>query len=127
MSFEQERAEKIVYFRAQAEQYNFTREFSRAMEFYVRAGLLGDRDSIQEVCDKLRSGYGMSYNYDEVFRCMKVGAEAGILDAMLELAVCYGSGIGTEVDHEQALIWLKKCAEGGSKEAREKLKSYGQQ
>ena len=123
MSYEQERADKIEFFRAQAEQYNFTREFSKAMEFYIRAGLLGDLDSIREVCGKVRAGYGMSYNYDEFFRCMKTGAEAGIVEAMLELASCYASGCGTEVNHEQVIYWLKKAADAGSKEAKEKLKA----
>lgn len=120
-NYEKERAEKIEFFRAQAEQYNFTREFNKAMEYYIRAGLLGDRDSIEEVCAKVRSGYGMSYNYDEFFRCMKVGADMGITEAMIELAICYGSGMGTEADHEQVVYWLEKAAAAGSKEAKKKL------
>ena len=111
MDFEQQKKDKIKYFRAQAEQYNFTREYSKAMEFYIRAGLLGDLESIQNACDKLRSGYGMSYNFNEIFRCMKVGAEAGLVDAMAELAICFGSGLGTAVDQEKARFWMKKAAE----------------
>lgn len=100
---------KIEYFRAQAAQYHFTREYSKAMEFYVRAGILGDRDSIVEVCKKLRSGYGMSYNYNELFRCMLVGAERyGIPEAMAELARCYQSAIGTVKNTEKAKEWLQR-------------------
>lgn len=101
--------DKIEYFRAQAAQYHFTREYSKAMEFYVRAGILGDESSIVEVCEKLQSGYGMSYNYNELFRCMLVGAERyGLPAAMLELARCYQSGIGTVPNQERAREWLER-------------------
>lgn len=109
MDNEKSLRDKIEYFRAQAEQYHFTREYSRAMEFYIRAGILGDRDSIVEVCSKLRSGYGMSYNYNELFRCMLVGAERyGIPEAMAELARCYQSGIGTVTNRQKAEEWLRR-------------------
>lgn len=104
---------KIEYFRAQAEQYHFTREYSKAMEFYVRAGILGDRHSIIEVCEKLRGGYGMSYNFNELFRCMLVGAERyEIPEAMAELARCYQSGIGTVKNRKKAEEWLQRSGLG---------------
>ena len=124
MDKEQARAERLEYFRSQAQEYNFTREYSKAMTYYIRAGLLGDLDSIREVCGKLKSGYGMSYNYDELFRCMEIGAKAGIADAMYELAVCYSSGIGTEIDREQAMHWYSEGAKAGSAEAKRSLKAY---
>lgn len=124
MDFEEMRQEKIEYFRAQAEQYHFTREYGRAMLFYVRAGLLGDLDSVQEVCDKLKSGYGMSYNYDEIFRCMEIGAKAGIADAMYELGVCYSNGLGTEVDIPQAMHWFSEGAEAGNEAAKLSMRAY---
>lgn len=124
MDYAEQKQQKLEFFKAQAQQYNFTREYSKAMEFYIRAGLLGDLESIQEACEKLRSGYGMSYNYNEIFRCMKIGAEAGLVDAMLELSICYGSGIGTEVDSKKALYWTKKGAQTANKQALERLKAY---
>lgn len=111
---------KIEYFRAQAEQYHFTREYSKAMEFYVRAGILGDRDSIIEVCEKLRSGYGMTHNYNELFRCMLVGAERyGIPEAMVELARCYQSAIGTVRNAGKAKEWLQRAGMGLETEEEE--------
>lgn len=113
MDNEKSLRDKIEYFRAQAEQYHFTREYSKAMEFYIRAGILGDRDSIVEVCGKLRSGYGMSYNYNELFRCMLVGAERYALpEAMAELARCYQSGIGTVENKAKAQEWLARSGLG---------------
>ena len=103
------RQEKIEYFLAQAQQYHFTREYSKAMEFYIRAGLLGDKGAIRGVCEKLHNGYGMSYNEEELFRCMLTGAKQyGILEAMRKLARCYESGIGTEKNQEFADFWLEK-------------------
>ena len=101
--------EKIEFFLAQAQQYHFTREYSKAMEYFIRAGILGDEDTIRGVCEKLHSGYGMSYNYEELFRCMLTGAKKyEIPEAMRELARCYESGIGTEKNQELADYWLEK-------------------
>ncbi len=109
MDYARSLQEKIEFFRAQAAQYHFSREYAKAMEFYVRAGILGDRDSVAEVCRKLRSGYGMSCNYNELFRCMLVGAvKFEMPEAMAELARCYQSGIGTVVNRKKAAEWLER-------------------
>lgn len=124
MDFAQQKEQKIEQFRAQAQQYHFTREYSKAMTFYVRAGLLGDRESIEQACYNLKSGYGMSYNYDEIFRCMLIGAKMGIADAMYELGVCYSSGLGTAVDEAEAMHWFSEGAKAGNEDAVRSLRTY---
>lgn len=124
MDISQAKAEKIEYFLAQAEQYNFTREYNKAMNYYVRAGLLGDINSIREVCRKLKSGYGMPYSGEELYRCMWIGARAGIADAMYELGVCFSSGIGVDRDPVQAMHWFSEGAAAGSEEAKNSLRAY---
>lgn len=124
MDIQRQREEKIEFFKAQAQQYNFTREYSKAMAFYVRAGLLGDRDSIILVCERLKSGYGMSYNYEEIYRCMLVGAREGIADAMYELGVCYSTGLGVEPDTAEAMHWFSEGAKAGSEDAKNSLRTY---
>lgn len=118
------RQEKIEFFLAQAQQYNFTREYSKAMTYYVRAGLLGDMQSIQEVCIRLKNGYGMSYNFEEIYRCMLVGAKLGIADAMYELGVCYSTGLGVEQDTVEAMHWFSEGAKAGSEDAKNSLRTY---
>ncbi len=124
MDIQKQREEKIEYFKAQAQQYNFTREYSKAMTFYVRAGLLGDRDSIILVCERLKSGYGMSYNFEEIYRCMLVGAKEKIADAMYELGVCYSNGLGVEQDMTEAMHWFSEGAKAGSEDAKNSLRTY---
>lgn len=124
MDIEKQRAEKIEFFKAQAQQYHFTREYSKAMTFYIRAGLLGDEDSIRLVCDRLKEGYGMSYNFEELYRCMVVGAKAGIADAMYELGVCYSTGLGVEQDIAEAMHWFSEGAKAGSEDAKNSLRTY---
>ena len=54
----------------------------------------------------------------------KEQAKAGIADAMYELAVCYSSGIGTEIDREQAMHWYSEGSKAGSAEAKRSLEAY---
>ncbi|MFW1952645.1 tetratricopeptide repeat protein [Acinetobacter beijerinckii] len=46
-------------------------------------------------------------------------AEQGYANAQIRLAQMYFDGIGTEIDHEQALIWIKKAADQGDSQAFE--------
>ena len=124
MDKEKAKAEKILFFRSQAQEYHFTREYNKAASFYIRAGLLGDLESIRTICLRMKNGYGMGYNFDEFFRCMQIGANAGIADAMYELGVCYSNGIGTEPDTKEAMHWFSEGAKAGSKEARRSFWSY---
>ncbi len=124
MDIQRQREEKIEFFKAQAQQYNFTREYSKAMTFYVRAGLLGDCEAIRLVCGQLKSGYGMSYNFEEIYRCMLVGARAGIADAMYELGVCCSTGLGVEQDTAEAMHWFSEGAKAGSEDAKNSLRAY---
>lgn len=122
--WQKQKEEKIEALRAQAQQYNFTREYSKAMTYYIRAGLLGDLESIRIVCDNLGNGYGMSYDYDELYRCMKIGAKNGVADAMYELGVCYSCGLGTDIDPSEAMHWFSEGAKAGSKAAKRSLRAY---
>lgn len=125
MDFKKQKQEKIEFFLDQAEQYDFSREHAKAMIYYIRAGLLGDERAIRIVCNNVKTGYGLSYNYDEFFRCMKIGAENyRIADAMYELGVCYSSGIGTEKNEAEAMHWFSEGAMAGSKAAKRSLRTY---
>ncbi|PVU91656.1 hypothetical protein BB559_004037 [Furculomyces boomerangus] len=53
--------------------------------------------------------------------CSKA-AEQGLLRAMFGMGYYYDIGIGVEKDQEKAIYWYRKAADGGSKEAIERLK-----
>ncbi len=125
MDYKQQRQEKISFFLDQAEQYDFSREHAKAMIYYIRAGLLGDEGAIRTVCNNVKNGYGLSYNYEEFFRCMLIGAEQfHNPDAMYELGVCYSSGIGVEKSEAEAMHWFSEGSKAGSREATRSLRTY---
>jgi hypothetical protein len=62
--------------------------------------------------------------YDEAYQLFKKAAENGNLDAMGWLASCYSEGLGTKKDDGMALFWLKKAADGGSRDAAEVIARY---
>ena len=43
----------------------------------------------------------------------KRAAEAGNVESMLNLAICYGTGIGVLEDAKQYQMWLQRAAEAG--------------
>ncbi|MGR0306935.1 tetratricopeptide repeat protein [Acinetobacter beijerinckii] len=50
-------------------------------------------------------------------------AEQGHANAQIRLAQMYFDGMGTEIDHQQAFIWIKKAADQGDSQAFEWLKA----
>jgi TPR repeat protein len=48
-------------------------------------------------------------------------AEQGFTEAMILLAEQYQKGIGTNIDLQQAKLWLLKAGHNGNKEAMEML------
>lgn len=57
------------------------------------------------------NGYLVECNLEQAFAFDKNAAEGGILAAMLSLANCYESGLGTAVDKVKAVEWYEKSAE----------------
>lgn len=56
-------------------------------------------------------GYLVERNLEMAFNYYKNAAEGGITEAMLSLANCYESGLGTAVDKVKAVVWYEKSAE----------------
>lgn len=54
----------------------------------------------------------------EYSQALKRQAEAGDMKAQFDLALCYHSGAGIDVDNETAHLWLKKASIQGHAEAR---------
>ena len=65
---------------------------------------------------------GLSYkkvkNYKEAFKCFKISAEIGNIDAMYYLGHLYNDGLGVDKSKELAKKWYQKSADGGKEKAK---------
>lgn len=59
--------------------------------------------------------------YPEIFRLVKESAESGNADAQFKLGESYHSGLGTEVDFQQAKYWYEKAIAQGNPAAMNNL------
>lgn len=103
------------------------KDLVKAKELYERAlkhgGLLkGMEDDAREVLGKLNSTLNASSallaTQEEKFQSYMSTANAGDVDAMVEVAHCYQIGYGCEKSNEEALSWNRKAAELGNPEAQ---------
>lgn len=65
--------------------------------------------------------YLESLDYPEAFKCLKKAADAGIGEAMYELAKLYESGLGVRYSREEAITWYQKCYEADCEKSNESL------
>ena len=57
-------------------------------------------------------------NYKEAFKCFKISAEIGNIDAMYYLGHLYNDGLGVDKSKELAKKWYQKSADGGKEKAK---------
>ena len=62
--------------------------------------------------------------YEKAFSLLRQGAELGDAQAMCALGVCYGQGIGTELNATEGLNYIRKAAEAGDAQAQLILSSH---
>jgi len=60
-------------------------------------------------------------NFEKAFSWMLKAAKTGVIPAQFEASKMYVTGIGTDVNYNQGVYWLKKAAEGGNLSAMEVL------
>jgi uncharacterized protein len=53
-------------------------------------------------------------DFKKAFPWMLKAAKTGVIPAQFEVSKMYVNGIGTEVNYNQGVFWLRKAAEGGS-------------
>ena len=70
-------------------------------------------------------GSGVPKNHEIVFRLAQQSAKSGLYDAQRSLGYCYYVGIGTPVDRERGVYWLKAAARNGDEESKNVLKLIG--
>jgi TPR repeat protein len=60
-------------------------------------------------------------NFEQAFSWMLKAAKTGVIPAQFEASKMYIAGIGTDVNNNQGVYWLRKAAEGGNLSAMEVL------
>lgn len=63
---------------------------------------------------KNKGAYREVHDYPTAFANMKVAAESGNFGAQQSLGCLYAGGIGTAVDNDKAIYWLKRSLENGN-------------
>jgi TPR repeat protein len=69
------------------------------------------------------TGTGLTRDYSEAARWVRMAAEQGYARAQLDLAYLYEQGKGVPVDYTAAYIWYKAALSRGEKRAGAQLKS----
>jgi hypothetical protein len=70
----------------------------------------------------VRGEGGVKEDLPTAFGLFKGAAEQGFADAQFDLAYMYLQGLGTKLDREEGVAWLKKAADQGHPEAKKLLK-----
>ena len=78
----------------------------------------GDAGAMFDVADAyFYGGSGVEKDMSQFFAWTKKAADAGLPEAMLNLAIAYKDGVGVEKDMSQFSAWTKKAADAGLPEA----------
>jgi len=95
-------------------------DFERAVLYDTIAAEKGYSPSMNNLGSTYYSTEGYT-DGDKAFYWYEKGAEAGDIDAMNGLGVCYLDGVGTATDIDQALHWLGEAAERNNPYAHNNL------
>ena len=89
-------------------------DYDEANQHLKIAADKGNMDAIKLYSSHLIHDYNDDYTMaSEGVKYAKIAAMHGDTDAMWDLGVCYGSGIGTEADSKESFKWTLMAAERG--------------
>ncbi|KAI7897267.1 uncharacterized protein EV154DRAFT_597651 [Mucor mucedo] len=98
-----------------------TQSYAKAMEYFLKAGT---SDAFNKIGDMYKYGYGVNIDFEEAFRWYSKCAQCidnhdVSEDGLLNLAVMYIEGLGTSVNIELAMLYLKKSLRYGNYKAQD--------
>jgi TPR repeat protein len=98
-------------------------DYHQAVGYFRRAALRGHIVAARYLAEAYDFGdsRGEGRNPRRAVFWYKRAAEAGDLDAMQNLGICYERGQGVRRNHQTALLWLRRAAVRGSEPAAEQL------
>lgn len=105
--------------------YGVQRDTLEALQWYRKAAELG----VTEAAFKLGLYYAGTANYSQALRYYQQAADKDHPEATYNLAMLYfnGQGLGTPVNRDLAMHWLREAAHGGDTTAQQALKAMGEQ
>lgn len=89
------------------------RDLQRARHWFEQAAAGGSADARYALARMLRRGESGEQRPDLAFETLRVAAEQGHPLSMMDLALCYSTGIGTVRDEPAALSWFVRAGEAG--------------
>lgn len=107
--------------------YASTGNYGQALKYYRQAADKDHPEAIYNLGMLYFNGQGAGRDLRTAFVLLKRAATLGVVDAQFNLALCYGKGLGTPVNRDMALHWLREAARGGDASARQALKTMGLQ
>lgn len=92
-------------------------DYRQAMQWYLKAANLGDRDAMNNIGALYSSGHGVAINYREALKWYRKSAALGNRTAMNNIGFAYDVGHGVAIDDVEAVRWYRKSAEAGNPDA----------
>lgn len=98
----------------------------QAFLLYKKAGEAGVADALAgEGNLLLMGGAGVDKDENQGAQLIQKGADAGSSLCMFLLGQCYENGTGVAKNHQEAVLWYRKSAQGGNRQAAEWCKQKG--
>ena len=107
--------------------YYEMKDYKQAWHWMNEAANRGDSFAYFRLFFFYKYGCGdIEPNDEEAFKWLIKAAENDMPPAQFLLGLSYEEGNDVTQDHEKAVYWIKKAADKGLKEAKEKLKEMGE-
>lgn len=89
------------------------RDYSKAVEYYRKAGDMGDAWGYFDLACMYDNGQGVPQSDSTAVEYYQKAAELGNADACFSLALMYGDGQGVPQDYQKAIEYYQKAADMG--------------
>jgi enhanced entry protein EnhC len=103
---------------------NSSTEQQKALVWYKKAAVLGDRDALYQLALLYETGVGTKIDYAEAINYYQQASQKGNVNAKLALARMYQYGLGVAKNPEQAHTLYKEMSELGNAYAQYQLAMY---
>ena len=98
-----------------------TKDYSKAMKWYLKAAEQGDAHSHFRVGSMYFYGYGVPKDYSTALKWYLKAAEQGDTNAMYNIGEMYVCGFGVKEAPSVAIQWFLKAAEQGDAESQSRV------
>ena len=79
--------------------YGVKQDYSKAMEYYLKAAETGNSDALFNIGNLYRNGYGVKQDFSKAMECYLQSAQKGNSDALNNIGTLYENGYGFRRDY----------------------------